>query len=339
MKNVIAIICAIMVFAGSCGHKNPGAETTVGNEAMLTEKAALIEMDTVEKYIPIKIIIEKELLYDQHTLADTFPYKDTVRFFQWDKIREQLRIVDSMQMDRPLWGVLQNKNNVNGEAPLVVQWERNEYKRVADMYGVERYQSVPLYTVADSVPTRYGRDGFPVKVIRSDSTDKMMTIETVDFPGRWLVPKKYVKVTSDTVRYNKVAMVDRTMQTIAMMERVGDRWLVRSMNPATTGAHHPPYQQPTPLGIFVMQEKKAKMLYTHDGSSEIAGYAPWASRFSNGGYIHGVPLNSVNASTIEFSSTLGTIPRSHMCVRNATSHAKFVYDWTQALNALVIVIE
>lgn len=206
------------------------------------------------------------------------------------------------------------------------------------MYGVERYQSVPMYTLADTTAVRYGRDGAPVKIMRSDSTDMMM-VETVNFAGRWLVPKKYVKVTSDTIIYNKAAMVDRTMQTITMMEKVGDKWIVRSMNPATTGAQKPPYAQPTPLGIFVIQERKPKMLYTHDGSSEIAGYAPWASRFSNGGYIHGVPLNSVDAPMVEFSSTLGTIPRSHMCVRNATSHAKFVYDWMPLFNSLVVVIE
>lgn len=335
MKNIFVAVCTLLIFTGACGHKNHDNAVA---EAQHAETAQLPE-EPEEQYVPIKIIIEKELLYDQHTLADTFPYKDTVRFFQWDKVREQLRIIDSMQTDRPLWGVLQNKSNSNGESPLIKEWQRNEYKRVSDMHGVERYQSVAMYTVADTVATRYGRDGSPVKILlRNDSTD-MVRVKTVNFEGEWLVRKKYVKVTSDTVRYDRVAVVDRTMQTIATLERVGEKWLVRSMNPATTGAHNPPYASPTPLGIFVVQEKKPKMLYTHDGSSEIAGYAPWASRFSNGGYIHGVPLNNVNAATIEFSATLGTIPRSHMCVRNATSHAKFVYDWAPVFNSLVVVIE
>ena len=39
------------------------------------------------------------------------------------------------------------------------------------------------------------------------------------------------------------------------------------------------------------------------------------------------PGNAPRKSLIEYSPTLGTTPRSHMCVRNATSHAKFVYDW------------
>ncbi|WP_442879796.1 L,D-transpeptidase family protein, partial [Cetobacterium sp.] len=37
--------------------------------------------------------------------------------------------------------------------------------------------------------------------------------------------------------------------------------------------------------------------------------------------------------------TLGTVPRSHMCVRNATSHAKYVYGWAQVGKGLVFVIE
>ena len=42
---------------------------------------------------------------------------------------------------------------------------------------------------------------------------------------------------------------------------------------------------------------------------------------------------------IEYSYTLGTTPRSHMRVQNATSHAKFVFDWAPDEQSLVVVIE
>ncbi|WP_353937924.1 L,D-transpeptidase family protein [Parabacteroides goldsteinii] len=58
-----------------------------------------------------------------------------------------------------------------------------------------------------------------------------------------------------------------------------------------------------------------------------------------GGYIHGVPVNAPRKSLIEYSSTLGTTPRSHMCVRNATSHAKFIYDWAPVYETLVFVFD
>lgn len=329
----LTVVFAI-VFVSACGGGGPKTEV---QEPELVDEPDATRLEEV--YVPIRINIEKDLQYDQHTLADTFPYKDTVRFFQWDKIREQLRIVDSIQLQPTTWGVLQNKSNVNGEAPLVKDWHRNEYKRVADRNGVERHQSIPLYSLDDSqTPDVYGRDGSPVRIINTDTTDRM-TVEMINFEGRWSVPVKYVKNLSDSVSFHRVAMVDRTMQTIMTLEKEGDTWFVRSMNPATTGAHNPPYAHETPLGIYVVIQKKPKMFYTHDGSSELAGYAPWASRFTQGGYIHGVPVNDPNGKPIEYGWSLGTTPRSHMCVRNATSHAKFVYDWAKLYNSLVVVIE
>ena len=65
----------------------------------------------------------------------------------------------------------------------------------------------------------------------------------------------------------------------------------------------------------------------------------YASRFTNGAYIHGVPVNAPGTEIIEWSWSLGTTPRSHMCVRNATSHARFIYDTMPLLATLVVVIE
>ena len=111
------------------------------------------------------------------------------------------------------------------------------------------------------------------------------------------------------------------------------------MNPATTGMHKPPHAQETPTGIFAIQEKKEKMYYVRDGTSQIAGYAPYASRFTNGAYLHGVPVQLPRKSIIEYSVSLGTTPRSHMCVRNASSHSKFIYDRTTVKESVVVVID
>ena len=81
------------------------------------------------------------------------------------------------------------------------------------------------------------------------------------------------------------------------------------------------------------------MFYYKDGTTNIEGYAPYASRFTNGAYIHGVPVNNVKGKIIEYSSTLGTTPRSHMCVRNASSHSKYIFGWAKPLKSLVIVID
>ena len=152
-----------------------------------------------------------------------------------------------------------------------------------------------------------------------------------------MIPKKYVKVIGDTVIFNKAIFVDRHNQNITALERTEKgKWVVRSMNPSTTGLHRPPYAQETPLGMFVLQEKKVKMIFLKDGSKETGGYAPYASRFTDGAYIHGVPVNEPRKTQIEYSWSLGTTPRSHMCVRNATSHAKFIFDWAPVNETIIL---
>lgn len=287
---------------------------------------------------PIVIMIEKELLYDQHTLSDTYPYKDSTREFQWDKIRARLTLLDSIQQHPAQWAILQNYRNGKGEAPLVKKYNRDAYKRIADTLGVERFQGVPFYALNDSLtPERYGRDGALVEVLYDKG--RFSLIKAVGEEGEWFVPQKYIKQIPDSIHFNKAIFVDVTNQNIATLEHVGEKWLVRSMNPATTGQHRPPYAQETPPGIFVVQEKKARMIFLVDGTTETGGFAPNASRFTNGGYIHGIPVNAPRTSLIEYSPSLGTTPRSHMCVRNATSHAKFVYDWAPVNESIVFVFE
>ena len=286
------------------------------------------------------IKIKKGLLYNQHTLEDVYPYKDTTRVFQWDKIQKRLFYLDSIQLESATWGILQNYKNRNGEAPLVKNFVRNIYNRVADTLGVERYQSVPLYFINDSlVAERYGRDGSLVKVINNIDSSNFVQIENCNFEGEWLVPKKYIKILSDTVVFRKAIFVDRINQNISTLEKVDSIWFVRSMNPATTGIRRPPYAQVTPVGLFVIQERKPKMIFLKDGSDETGGFAPWASRFTNGAYLHGIPVNVPRTEPIEFSWSLGTTPKSHMCVRNATSHSKFIYDWASVDSSVVFIFD
>lgn len=317
------------------------ATTGTGKEFRIDEPPATLACTVTRNNTPAQVEIVKELSYTQHTLGDTYPYQDTVRRFQWDKINAWLVSLENVQRDSVHWVTLQNYKNENGIAPEVQDAELNEYRSASDAYGVSRYQSIPLYS-ADNMdaPERYGRDGSLFLYLK-DSADYVKVCSML-YDGSWYVPQEYVQKLNATA-FNKVIFVDRTDQNIASMEKgPGDIWYVRSMNPATTGRHNPPYQQETPLGVYVIQEHKPKMYYLHDGSSEIAGFAPWASRFTRGGYIHGVPLNNPNATEknyIEFSQTLGTIPRSHMCVRNATSHARYLYDWAVPLESLVVVLD
>ena len=322
----------------SCGRQAPGKTNEIVAEAQDSVTEAIEEV--FEKNIkPEEIKIEKELLYDKHTLEDVYPYKDTTRCFQWDKIKERLALLENIQRQHSEWCILQNYKNRNGEAPLVKKFKRDAYKRVADTLGVERYQGIPLYALNDTLtPERYGLDGLLTRYLGEEGS--FARVEPVFTGGEWYTPVRYVKLIPDTVVFRKAIFVDRHNQNIAMLEQKEEgSWLVRSMNPATTGRHRPPYAQETPLGMFVLQEKKVKMIFLKDGSKATGGFAPYANRFNNGGYIHGVPTNAPATGIIEYSYTLGTIPRSHMCVRNATSHSKFIFDRAPVNETIIFVLE
>jgi hypothetical protein len=344
MKKIILALMGIAIFI-SCGGKR-GSNVTTDTATVSEQQAGELPAGELPAASPIEstpadIVLEKVFLYDQHTLADSYPYKDDIREFQFDKMRTRLFMLDSIQQGRTsVWAILQNRKNWKGQAPNVKDWTTDEYHTVADRYGVERTQSVPLYIRGElgfEAPERYGRDGSVVKLLGFNADSTAYVIESFNAPGIWEAPVKYVKPI-DTQMFKKAVMVDRTNQNIATVEKMDDKWLIRSMNPCTTGEHAPPHAYPTPVGMFVIQDREPKMLY-NNGGPVIVGFAPWASRFTNGAFLHGVPVNNPNGQAVEFSTTLGTIPRSHECVRNATSHAKFIYDWAPVNETIVFVYD
>lgn len=295
-----------------------------------------VVLNTVFSCNKEKIRLEKELLYTSYTLEDTYRYDTLERRFQWEKISYLLKTVESVGQLNVKWGMLQNYKNKHGVAPETGKTRRDRYDSVTDTLGIPRNQSVPLYRANDTlVPERYGRDGSLIVLLGTEQN--FVKIKLMTDENEWLVPERYVKSLASP--FGKAIVVDRKNQNIATLERTDTAWLIRSMNPATTGLQRPPYMRETPLGIFVLQNKIPEMYFLKDGTSEPGGFAPYASRFTNGAYIHGVPVNYPGKQQIEYSRTLGSTPRSHMCVRNATSHAKFIYDWAPAEETLVFVID
>ena len=250
----------------SCTSKANSEIKEVITEVHNTVTEAITEI--VEKDIkPEDIRLDKELLYDKHTLKDTYPYKDTTRHFQWKKIKERLALLENIRKKPAQWCILQNYKNRNGEAPLVKSFKRDAYKRIADTLGVERYQGIPLFLTDDTLTAeRYGLDGLLTRHLGEEG--KFTKVEPVFIGGEWYAPTKYIKLIPDSVVFNKAIFIDRHNQNITTLERKErGYWLIRSMNPATTGQHRPPYAQETPLGMFVLQEKKTKMIFLKDGSA------------------------------------------------------------------------
>lgn len=333
MKLSVLAISALFLFS-FCTSNSKETNSSNTNDSVGKEEKKEIQTAKIKP-----VVIEKEFAYNQHTLEDSYPYKDTIRVFQWDKIKNCLAKADSLQyMSEGRWGVVQNKRDKHGLPPLTKEHGMNEYKIETDKYGIDRQQAAPVYVLNDTLtPERYELDGALFKI--NGEQGSFFMAETTNFDGEYLIPMKYAHIIEEQPTFQKVIVVDRNNQNISTFEKDGDTWKVRSMNPCTTGAHHPPLQKPTPLGMFVIQEKKPKMMYYVDGTTEIGGYAPWANRFCEGAYLHGVPVNLPHTEIIEYSSTLGTIPRSHMCVRNASSHAKYIYDNFPIDQTLVYVIE
>ena len=156
------------------------------------------------------IRLVKDLLYDKYTLEDVYPYKDTVRSFKWEVVN-CLAYIENMQSDSTLWWVvMQNYKNMNREAPLVRSFVRNAYRRVADTLGGERYQSIPLYAVSDTlVPVRYGRDGTIAFLL--GKLGSFIRLLPVTFEEEWLVPDRYIRHLPDSTRFHHVIFVDRNI--------------------------------------------------------------------------------------------------------------------------------
>ena len=167
----ISLFFVCLFLFNSCSEKG-------GQDSFLSQlRQDSLLMKNVQKMQRIKakdIIIEKDFLYDKYTLQDTYPYRDTTRQFQWEKIKQGLAILENFQQEFFAWGILQNYRNNNGEAPLVKKYKRNEYKRIADTLGVERFQGIPLFLATDTVT------GNASRVICS-SGEKSKNV----FPCRW----------------------------------------------------------------------------------------------------------------------------------------------------------
>lgn len=246
-------------------------------------------------------------------------------------------------------GYIDNYKNRNGWAPY---WNG----KAQDSEGTYRYASAPGYLTSDMAGSEfiYILDGTLVKIL--EDNEDFTKVQVVYTGKEYYVPSKYIDTGDCITDFSKAVVVDRANQNIATFEKVPARdkattgrendWVIRSYSLATTGKEGK-YHQPTPLGYYFAIEKKYTFYYLKDGTNVIEGYAPYAVRFTSGAYIHGVATaykyaadgSKIDAGFQEYSKTIGTVPLSHECVRNYTSHAKFMYDWYEHGKTVVIVIE
>lgn len=258
-----------------------------------------------------------------------------IRTFRFDKIYEELLALERFAQNSEITYV-NNYKNRSGEAPL--------YKgKEVDKHGVRRFQSAPGYTnLSTNKEFIYIEDGTLVKVISKANGYYKVKIHKNNVVLS--IPEKYLKNSLRLKELTKAIVVDVKNQNEGVFEKKNKQWTLISNTLATTGANEE-YKLETPPGYYFAIEKKSKFLYLDDITKKVSGYAPYAIRFAGGTYIHGVPVaykkdgnKLIDPGHIEYSGTIGTSPLSHRCVRNYTSHAKFLYDWADIRNTAVIVI-
>lgn len=262
------------------------------------------------------------------------------RSFRFNNMLDQVRTLQQT-IEKNKIGYISNYKNING---MPLAYKGNDI----DAFGNDRSQSAPGYTDIKKSDFRYFPDGMIVSIL--ETTDAYYKVTTPAFDGEYFIPKKYITFKNVPTQLKKVVVVDELNQNEGVFQFSEDHWELISYNYATTGAESK-YKFETPKGHFMAIEKKSYFLYLEDGTTKISGFAPYAIRFSGGGYIHGVPIdfklgqNQFNTNPRdpinyeEYLFTIGTTPRSHKCVRNFTSHAKFLYEWAEIGSTAVIVIE
>lgn len=267
------------------------------------------------------------------------------RTYQLEKMLESIMHLQE-EVEGRNTAYISNYKNKNGEPPMIGNME-------IDSYGERRFQSAPAYTEPSyDSDFRYIADGSLI-VITGKEGD-FYRARVIKLGLEYYIPQNYVSTLNQLKKLNKVVVIDRKYQNEAVFENKKDQWNLVSYTYATTGEKSK-YKLPTDLGYFMAINKLPKFYYVDDETQEIVGYAPYAVRFSGGAYIHGVPVEyekGADGKPIkdekgeykdpgmqEFLITIGTSPRSHKCVRNYTSHAKFLYDWINIGRTAVIVIE
>ena len=335
----IAYDYILILNAGVNIREEPTTQSTVVKTGVYGEKFSLIEAvngEYLEGYESDKWY--KITFKDGEEINSGYIFSPLaqVRKFQFDKMYTELTAIKD-QVENHTTAYISNYKNYNGSPPRF-------NGGTDDDFGYRRSQSAAGYVEPDKASYfRYLPDGMLLNVL--EETEDFYKVKALTFDGEYYVEKQYVSFDNSIEALTQVIIVDRKYQNCATFEYRDGQWVMISYVFATTGKDGE-YALPTPLGHYMAIQKRDRFLYYADGTTTIAGYAPYAIRFSGGGYIHGVPVQyiirdgqKIDPGLQEYLHTIGTTPRSHMCVRNYTSHAKFLYDRIEIGQAALFVIE
>jgi len=318
-------------------YRNPDSDDEVVCTAGIYEKLALHQQVSGKTFGDSNIWYKVSCKHDGEIVTGYIHSSaGTTRTFQFDKMLNAIKNLQQ-QLAQGKLNHISNYKNVNGDPP-------KKGEGATDEFGMRIYQSAPGYFQPDtSSDFRYIPDGMLVRIL--EEVGEFYRVEVSSYNQELYVPKKYIDTDNALSKLAHVVIVDRNQQNQAAFEISDGNIRMISYTLATTGLKGESSFE-TPLGYYRAIEKKDRFEYLKDGSDEIAGYAPYATRFCGGAYIHGIPVayeqkdgQLVDPGITEYLHTIGTFPRSHMCVRNFSSHAEFIYNWLDTSVGAVIVIE
>lgn len=258
------------------------------------------------------------------------------RRFRFDRMTEEIKRLENT-LAQYEYGYISNYKDRNGSPPL-------KNGKALDEFGIQAYQSAPAYySLEDKNDFRYFPDGMLVFIL--DEANGHFKVRNLVYKGDYWIPKQFISFDNNLDRLDKAIVVDKANQNEALFENRNGRWTMISYTLATTGVpENNKYE--TPIGSFKVLQKRDRFYYLNHRTGEIGGYAPYGTRFSAGAYVHGIPVDyvkedgkNIDPGMKEYLLTIGTTPRSAKCVRNYTSHAKFIYDWADLNDTAVIVFD
>lgn len=317
--------------------ENPDPATTTVVRVENLDKVSLLQRVDGEEVagsnIWYRVAIKKDNQIYEGYLHSTTGLTRKFRFAKMQNAVNDLR----QEVAEGALHYINNYKNQNGAPP-------QKGDTAVDEHGYRVYHSAPAYEEASTDANyRYAPDGMLVRIL--NETDNFYYVNIPTFNGNFYIPKQYIDPNAKLNQLNHVLVVDNDQQNQAAFELVEGGLNLVSYTLATTGKPGN-FSFKTSPGIYKALEKKERFEYLKKDSKKIAGYAPFATRFSGGAYLHGVPVayeeqngEKIDPGLIEYIHTIGTFPRSSMCVRNFTSHAEFIYNWMDVQNGAVIVID
>jgi hypothetical protein len=350
--------------SGANIRTGPGTEYSIIKKASRNQKYGITESEITQRNENEADTIWHKIYWNEgDVFKEGYIHSSLmeIRSFRFEEYYDKLLSVEkSLDINKNAY--ISNRFYQNGYAPRY-------HGKDHDNFGVFIYHAAPAYYEPSQYSEfRYIQDGAIVNVL--EEVGSYYKVYSLSFDGEYYVPKRYVNFNGIN-ELSMTILIDRKNQNEVVFEKIDDVWNLISYTYATTGDSGK-YKYPTEIGVYKIIEKKRIMLYLDDETKELEGYAPYASRFSGGSYLHGVPVNYIfkkayrtikpavldeegrvitpavvrrviidkeDPGEREFSFSIGTYPLSHKCVRNYTSHAQFIYERSVIGKTSVIVYE